>query len=558
MIKPDDIASEDVWEMLVASEAGDVAALRRLIERDATLVDAGYFYTPAIHYAVREGHLEATRLLLDAGADPERNGFYDGSLIEMARDRGHAAIVSLLEERRTRAGLIVPLDPRADHPIHLAAEAGDLKRVRALLDAEPALVNRGDRTGGPPLHLAVLGQARSVVRLLLDRGADVNATHGAGVPTTANHAQAIDLAIWSGPRSVRPARWRLIVGCATYLLRLRRRAAARSAPCDIETARLLLARGATYDLTIAAALGDIDFVRRSLDADPSRVHEIRLFGRRPLSAAVEFGHDAIARLLLARGADPSWPEQGSSKGASLHYASRNGNLPLVELLLAHGADPNSDIDSAGNATGAAKTPEIRALLMARGGTMDPFDLVWFDEDDEVMRQVTADPRSAERGCGGVFTAVVTRGKRDLLARLLKAGIRVPPVVTGCQSYLMEQPDMLQTLLAHGMSPDLMNWQHQTLLHMVCRGPDKTGGSVLRAAMLLDAGATISAREDQYRSTPLGWAARTNALDMVNFLLARGAATNLPDDEPWATPLAWAERRGHREVAAMLRAAGATG
>jgi ankyrin repeat protein len=557
MIRPDDIESADVWETLVAAAAGDVPALRRLIERDATLVGAGYFYTPAIHYAVREGHLEATRFLLDAGADPERNGFYDGSLVEMARDRGHVAIASLIEETRARAGLITPGDPRADHSIHVAAEAGDLRRVRALLDAEPALVNRGDRTGGPPLHRAVLGRARSVVRLLLDRGADVNATHGAGVPTTANHAQAIDLAIWSGPRTVRPTRWRLIVACVRHLLRSRR-AVARPAPCDIETARLLLARGAVYDLTIAAALGDIDFVRRSLDADPARIREIRPYGRRPLSAAVEFGHNAIARLLLDRGANPGWPEQGSAKGASLHYASRTGNLPLVELLLAHGADPNSDIDSAGNATFAAKTPEIRALLMARGGTIDPFDLVWLDEDDEVMRQVAMDPRSALRGCGGVFTAVCTRGKRDLLARLLKAGIRVPPVVTGCQSYLMEQPDMLRTLLDHGMSPDLMNWQHQTLLHMVCRGPDKTGGNVQRAAMLLDAGATISAREDQYRSTPLGWAARTNALEMVKFLLARGAATNLPDDESWATPLAWAERRAHREIQQTLVAAGAKG
>jgi ankyrin repeat protein len=131
------------------------------------------------------------------------------------------------------------------------------------------------------------------------------------------------------------------------------------------------------------------------------------------------------------------------------------------------------------------------------------------------------------------------------------------VVTGCQSYLLEQADMLQTLLAHGMSPDVMNWQHQTLLHMICRGPDSTG-NIERAAMLLDAGATMSARDDQYRSTPLGWAARTNALEMVKFLLARGAAPHLPDDEPWATPLAWAERRGHREIRTTLLAAGAKG
>jgi len=77
--------------------------------------------------------------------------------------------------------------------------------------------------------------------------------------------------------------------------------------------------------------------------------------------------------------------------------------------------------------------------MARGGTLDPYDLVWLDEDDEVIRRVTEDPGSAEYGCGGVFTAVCTRGKRDLLLRLLDAGIRVPPVVTGCHSYLLETP-----------------------------------------------------------------------------------------------------------------------
>ncbi len=42
---------------------------------------------PAIHFAVREGHVEAVQLRLDAGADPEWNGLHDGSLIAMARDR---------------------------------------------------------------------------------------------------------------------------------------------------------------------------------------------------------------------------------------------------------------------------------------------------------------------------------------------------------------------------------------------------------------------------------------------------------------------------------------
>jgi ankyrin repeat protein len=65
--------------------------------------------------------------------------------------------------------------------------------------------------------------------------------------------------------------------------------------------------------------------------------------------------------------------------------------------------------------------------------------------------------------------------------------------------------MLRTLLA-GMTADLMNWQHQTLLHLACRRPDPTGRAIDVAGVLLDAGADISARDDEFASTPLAWAA----------------------------------------------------
>jgi ankyrin repeat protein len=221
---------------------------------------------------------------------------------------------------------------------------------------------------------------------------------------------------------------------------------------------------------------------------------------------------------------------------------------MVELLLARGADPHSDIDSGGSALSAAKTPEIHAMLAARAGgrELDPYDLVWQNPDDEVIRRVKADPKSAGRGCGGVFTAICTLGKRDLMLRLLEAGIRVPAVLTACRTYVMENLEMFKILVAHGMNPDLPNWQGQTFLHNLCSGGRRSDvdGALIRAAILLEAGASISPREDEYCSTPLGWAARTNMPDMVEFLLARGAPTSLPDDPPWATPLAWAQRRGH--------------
>lgn len=195
-------------------------------------------------------------------------------------------------------------------------------------------------------------------------------------------------------------------------------------------------------------------------------------------------------------------------------------------------------------------------ICAHGGTLDPYDLVWLNEDDEVMRRVKADPESARAGCGGVFTAVCTRGKRDLLRRLLDAGIRCDAPAGGCHAYLLEQPDMLRELLSRGaLDPDYPTADGVTLLHEVCAHVAPRI-RVECAAILLDAGATIFARDEEYRSTPLAWAARNNLPDMVEFLLTRGASTNLSDDAPWATPLAWATRRGHSRIVDMLRAAGA--
>ena len=239
-------------------------------------------------------------------------------------------------------------------------------------------------------------------------------------------------------------------------------------------------------------------------------------------------------------------------------ASTDGTLALLRDIA--GRDRRVKVIANARNFGPMRS-HFNALLAASGGRIDSYDTSWIDDDTELTR-VAADPAEAVRVAAG-FAMVVSDGRRDRLQRMLSAGLRVPPVLTGCQTYLLTHADMLRTLLAHGMSPDLMNWQRQTLLHHVCRQPQTkrwilagASAAIERATILLDAGANILARDEEYRSTPLAWAARSGAVAMVKFLLSRGAPTALPDDEPWTTPLAWAERRQHAEIASVLRQHGA--
>ena len=72
------------------------------------------------------------------------------------------------------AGLACAGIARAD-AIHDAARKGDLKKVQALIQADPTVVKSKDNLGDTPLHVAALHGNADVAKALIDAGADVNA-----------------------------------------------------------------------------------------------------------------------------------------------------------------------------------------------------------------------------------------------------------------------------------------------------------------------------------------------------------------------------------------------
>ncbi len=527
-------SADSVWEVLWAARLGNLESLRRVAKAEPDLLQAEALgATPALIATAFE-QAEVLRFLGQSGVAMPTSGPDGRPFSTWLEVRGLAPL-----------GDSPPRDVRepvtfgatlcsAGEAAFAAAASGDSESVISALAVDPALITAFDAFGSALLHRAVEAGSQELAAALLDRGAVIDVRHRAGRPHPTRGYPPV------GMEPIDLALWRHLHGAFRG---------------DLGMVSLLLNRGARCDVVVAAAMGDRAECERLVAEDPGSVHVRRASGKGVLSASVEAGHPDLVEYFLARGADPVAPEGADApRGAALHAAARLGDFTSVQRLLARGADPNAEINSAGSATYAAKTPEIRRLLLAAGGRLSPYDLVWLAEDDLAFAAIESDPESAREGCGCVFTAICTLRREALLRRLLDAGHRVPPVVNGCRSYLFEDPPLLRLLLESGMDPNLPNWLGSTALQDLCSRDARGRARENRhasARLLIEAGASLHRHDDLYRSTPLGHAARNHLPDMVELLLASGAPAHEPKTPSFATPLAWARRFGHDSIAATL-------
>jgi ankyrin repeat protein len=163
---------------------------------------------PAVYAAVRSGcPAELTGLLLSRGADPDAAGPDGRSPYRLATSSGQAEVAALLRgygarddstaaERFLSAclrgnqaaarelaaddpGLVARLtDAERGGAIVLAAERGDAATVELMLDLGFPVGSTGGDNGGTALHAAAYAGSTETVRLLLARGADVEARDG--------------------------------------------------------------------------------------------------------------------------------------------------------------------------------------------------------------------------------------------------------------------------------------------------------------------------------------------------------------------------------------------
>jgi ankyrin repeat protein len=313
-------------ELKQALRSDNASAARQILDRHPELKakinePIGPFDSPAI---VNVRSPEMLDVLVAAGADLNAKsswwaggfGLLDGASPELA-------------SYAIRRGAFVD--------IHAAAHLGMLDRVKELIATDTKLVKARGGDGQTPLHFA---STVEIANYLLNHGADIDARD-------VDHEST----------------------AAQYMIDDRQ-----------EIARFLVERGCQTDILMAAALGDIELVRRHLDANPDSIRlrvndesfpkvNPRAGGTiynwklgwhlSPHRVALKFGHEDVYRLLM----DRSPPE------VKLIEACWADDVSTLQAL---GADPSNlarkllagDQRQVADAARNNETNAVRAMLRA--------------------------------------------------------------------------------------------------------------------------------------------------------------------------------------------------
>lgn len=364
--------------LALAVKADDVERAGALFARHPTLarrleepMPGGDFGERILNRAVRHQSRAMVDLLLGHGADIDgRSHWWAGSFGVL--DNCEPSFAPFLIERGAT------VDANA------AARLGLLDRLEALVAADPNAVHARGGDGQTPLHVA---KNLEVARFLVEHGADVNAR---------------DVDHESTP--------------AQYLIGDRG-----------DVVAFLVERGAESDLLLAAALGDVDLVRRHLDERP----------------------DAI-RMRVS----PEWFPMRNPRAGGIIYIWTLGNHKTAHTVAR----------DRGHA-------DVLALLLERSPATVRFTDACIAGDDATIAALLAGdpslPRTLSATDRALLVAAAWEGRTATVKRLLAAGWPVGATGHNGATALhvaawLGEAEMVRELLRHGAPLDVREREFDAL------------------------------------------------------------------------------------------------
>lgn len=337
-----------------AAMEGQKSAVELLLAEDAPINERDIPLNTPLTYAVINNHKDIAELLIDNGANVNAKNNDGQTPLEIAQRRNLREIVELLAK--------VPDIPS----IHVAAQLGDMDKVKALLE-EGADVNAKDENGMTPLLLAISNKQVDLAKFLIEKGADINLADRQGVvplfralwnkdldmlelllkkgaDVNTKHAKSGFTALhWAAMMDSKDS-VELILDAGADV-----NAKSNTGETSLDVAaiwgvspamaELLVTKGAeVLSLHAAAHLGDLPKVRAFISEGVEVNRKSGLIEGTALHSAAAAGHKEMVKFLINKGSDVN--AQNGPGRTPLHMAAQKGHWDVVQLLLKNGADVN--------------------------------------------------------------------------------------------------------------------------------------------------------------------------------------------------------------------------
>ncbi|XP_067049296.1 transient receptor potential cation channel subfamily A member 1 homolog isoform X2 [Acropora muricata] len=474
-----------------------------------------------LHYAVRYGHVNIVKLLIEFGAGISEPGEHGASPLHYAA-RFHTNTVSTEDSTESlimflvqKEGDVNVCDKYGLSPLHYAASKGNLTAVRELLQCDGIKIDQKDKSESTPLHCAATDGVKEVIKALLDAGADVRAKDE-------EKKTPIHFACSGGK-----------IDAVKVLFKHVENSENRSNISD-----MLEDKNKEGETALHAAVkgGCLDIVKLCLDKG-AKVRARRGNLAHPLHIAAINGHVEIAACLIEHNAN--FEARNALHETPLHKAAASNKREMVEFLLEKRADIEClDKNKYTPLLTAASTghTDVVKLLLERGANLGV----------QNTQNRTALHLAVEKRSIDTLKEILQYEDGKNLLNKSDLDKNTPLHVAAKNGFAI----IVEELMSKGARINQRNKDEKTPLHLASEnGKVRTVTALVRKALVRKDPSVIN-DEDDKSNTPLHLAATKGHFKCCKALLENGADVDARNSTQW-TPLDCAAAKGHANVAAVL-------